>query len=89
MDACMQICCVQTQISVNKKTKQKKLTGGKGWWAKHADLLCVCVCVDVDGGCECLGSRTRYVCMQMDCVWTQMSVKKKKKEKNLLVGWGR
>ena len=72
---CMQMDCVQTQISVNKKTKQKKLTGEKGWWAERADLLHVCV--DADRGRGCLGSRTHCVCMQMDCVRTQMSVKKK------------
>ena len=44
---CMQMDCVQTQIRVNKKTKQKKLTGEKGWWAERADLLRVCV--DADG----------------------------------------
>ena len=80
---CMQMDCVQTQISVNKKTKQKKLTGEKGWWAERADLLRVCGC-----GRGCLGSRTRCVCMQMDCVRTRMSVRKKRR-KNLLVDWGR
>ena len=42
--------------------------------------------MDMDGGHEHIGTQMCCMCMQMDCLWAQMSVKKE--EKNLLVGWG-
>ena len=83
--ACVQICCMQTQISVNKKTKQKNLLVGRGG---GQSVQTCCVCVDADRGRECLGSWTHCVCMQMDCVWTRMSVKKKQKSTYLAMVTG-
>ena len=66
--------CVQTQISVNKKKQNKKLTGGKGWWAKRADLLHVWTRTgDVNalvlGHVACACGPVVCVCV---CVWMRM-----------------
>ena len=37
--------------------------------------------VDTDGGRRRVGARMHCMCVRMDCLWTQISVKKKKKRK--------
>ena len=40
--------------------------------------------MDADGGRGRVATRTHCMCVRMDCMQTQISVKKKEKKKNLL-----
>ena len=64
------------QISVNEEAKKEKNL--LKWWTQHADL--VHVRVDADGGRGHVGARTHCMCVRMDCLWTQTSVKKKQRK---------
>ena len=81
---CMRMDCLQTQINVNKKQKRKNLLMGRG----GRQSVFLRVHADVDGGRGRVGTRTRCVCVRMDCLRTQISVNKKQKRKNLLMGSG-